>query len=164
MENVDPSVTTNSRVSVVLWWVATLCTLVVLDDLTFGPAFWFISLALGPGWAMFAVYLTYIPVQTFLVYRATEETPGRIANWWLARLNLQRRSSRIQHNVDSVHQKVTGALSAVPLSVVIGGVLPPIILWRRGWGRAFVRRISWPCAVTYATVFGVIHGIVPSLI
>lgn len=149
--------------SAVGWWVATLLTLVVLDDLTFGPFFWAISRLVGPGAAVAAVYAVYVPAQVYLVRRATEPEPGPIATFFLRRLQLERRSSAIAERERALHGRVIGAGSAIALSLVIGGVLPLLLLWRRGFDRSFVRRLSYVTAVVYATEFALFHGLVPSL-
>jgi len=149
---------------VLWWWAVTLAVLVVLDDLTFGPFFWAISRLAGPGWAMAAVYAIYVPVQLFLVRRGTAEEPGPVAHWFLRRLDLERRFERVGHNEERLHSRVVGAGSAVPLSLVIGGVLPPLLLWRRGFSADFVRRVAIVTAVVYATEFALLHGLLPSLV
>lgn len=148
---------------VLWWWAVTLAVLVVLDDLTFGPFFWAISRLAGPGWAMAAVYAVYVPVQLFLVRRGTAEEPGPVAHWFLRRLDLERRFERVTHNEQRLRSGVVGAGSAVLLSLVIGGVLPPLLLWRRGYPVEFVRRLSVLTAFVYATEFALLHGLLPSL-
>ncbi|MEI2700182.1 MAG: hypothetical protein V9E94_18290 [Microthrixaceae bacterium] len=116
------------------WWIATLATLVVLDDLTFGPFFWAISRLRGAGAAVAAVYIIYVPVQVYLVHRATEpEASGRFATFFLSRLRVERRSEAIAEREEALHGRVLGTGSAVALSLVIGGVLPLLLLWRRGF-------------------------------
>lgn len=152
---------TNWR-STILWWVATVTTLVVLDDLVFGPAFWALARTSGAIVAVVAVFVVYIPAQMFLVYRGTTVQPGRIASWWLRRLDLGRRSLHIQQNVDTVRGAVTGGVMAIVVSPVIGGVLPPLLLWRRGWDQSSARVVAVPCAALYAATFSLIHAVVPA--
>lgn len=146
------------------WWVATLATLVVLDDLTFGPFFWAISRLAGAGAAVAAIYIIYVPVQVYLVYRATEPEPGRFAAFFLSRLQVDRRSDAIARREQTLHNRVLGTGSAVALSLVIGGVLPLLLLWRRGYPRRFLRRLSYLTATIYATEFAVFHGLLPAMI
>lgn len=146
------------------WWAITVVTLVVLDDLTFGPAFWAIARLLSAEAAVAAVLITYIPVQVFIVHRATSPEPGRFAAFFLNRLALERRSERIAAREKALHGKVVGAVSGTALTLVIGGVLPPLILWRTGYPTVFVRRLSWVTASLYAAEFAVLHAIVPASI
>ena len=62
-----------------------------------------------------------------------------------------------------MHSKVAGATSAVVLSLLIAGVLPPLILWRQGYSREFVLRVAVLTSVVYASEFALIHGYLPSL-
>ena len=146
------------------WWCLTLLTLVVLDDLTFGPAFWAISRLAGAVWAVVAIYAIYVPVQLFLVDRGTRSDPGRIASWFLTRLDLQRRHPEIRRNELRLRAKVLGLLSSVGLSLLIGGVLPPLILHRRGFPRRVVLPTALVTSLVYATEFAVLHGLIPALI
>ncbi len=146
------------------WWAATLATLVVLDDLTFGPAFWAISRWRGPLAAVVAVFIVYVPAQVFLVVRATEPDPGRVASFFLKRLELQRRSAHVGEREARLHGRVAGSASALALTLVIGGVLPPLLLWRAGYSTSYVRRLSYATAPLYAAEFAVLHGLLPSLI
>lgn len=146
----------------VFWWVATLAVLVVLDDLTFGPAFWLISRTLGPGIAVLAIFASYVPAQLYLVYQGSKGSPGRVSAWWLKRLDLERRSIHVRRNEAAVRRQVTGSVSALLLSPVIGGVLPPLILQRKGTPQAVVRGIAWPAAIIYAATFALLHGMLPA--
>ncbi len=47
---------------------------------------------------------------------------------------------------------------------MIGGVIPPMILWRRGADPTFVRRLSVVTSTLYAAEFAFLHGWVPGTI
>jgi len=146
------------------WWAATLLTLIVIDDLTFGPIFWLIS-RLGSPWAGFlAALLIYVPAQIVLVRGATSGDPGRVVAYLLARLDLHRRSHNIAQREHRIRARVTGVATALALSVAVGGVLPPLVLWRQGFSTAFVRRLSLLTATVYAVEFSLLHGLLPGLI
>lgn len=147
-----------------MWWAATVATLVVLDDLTFGPFFWAVARWRGALTAVLAVLAVYIPAQIYLVWRATAEHPGRVASFFLNRLDLERRSHQVSRREAQLHGRVVGAASAVLLTPLIGGVLPPIILWRAGYSQHFVRRLSLVTAPLYAAEFALLHGLVPAAI
>lgn len=150
--------------SVVFWWIATVATLVVLDDLTFGPFFWALS-RLTEAWiACVAIFAIYVPAQIYIVRRATEPVPGRFAAFFLRRLDLARRRPEISDREQHVRQRVTGGVSAVVSSLLIAGVLPPLLLWRIGFDVKFVRRISYLTATVYAAEFALLHGLLPAAI
>ncbi len=148
--------------SVVAWWLATVLTLVVLDDLTFGPAFWVVARLAGPLVAVIAIFCVYVPAQLVILKGATSDSPGRATSFFLRRLDLERRKPQLARNEQQLRSKVVGAGSAVLLSLVIGGVLPPLLLWRRGADRRFVLRLGVVTSFVYAAEFALLHGLLPA--
>lgn len=146
------------------WWAVTLVTLVVLDDLTFGPVFWAISRFGSPIAGFLAALAIYVPVQIALVRAGTSDDPSRFARFFLDRLDLDRRSRHVAAREEQMRARVTGIASSLGLSLVIGGVLPPLVLWRSGFSTRFVRRLSWATALVYAVEFSFLHGYLPGLI
>lgn len=53
---------------------------------------------------------------------------------------------------------------ALPIALVIGGVLPPLLLFRGGLSQASVRRLSWMTAAIYAAEFTYLHAYLPSVV
>ncbi|MEZ5267881.1 MAG: hypothetical protein R2789_04680 [Microthrixaceae bacterium] len=160
---IDRTNSTKRRLIALWWWAATIAILVILDDLTFGPAFWLISRVAGPIWAVVAVYAVYVPHNCFS-WPGELSTTLRVASWF-SRLDLERRYQKVRDNERLMHSKaVAGATSAVVLSLLIAGVLPPLILWRQGYGREFVLRVAVLTSVVYASEFALIHGYLPSLV
>lgn len=143
------------------WWLVTLVVLVILDDLTFGPFFWALSRIGGPWVAFIAALCIYIPAQIVLVFRATSDQPGRVASFFLRRFDLERRSPHVAAREQRLRARVTGIITAVPMSLVIGGVLPPLALQRAGYGVTFVRRLSIVTSTLYALEFATLHGLLP---
>ncbi len=152
------------RVSTVAWWLATVLTLVVLDDLTFGPAFWALSRLADPAVAVIAIFAIYVPAQVLIVVQATGDAPSRPARFFLRRMDLERRNEQIAHHEESLRSHVVGAGSAVAVTLLIAGVLPPLLLWRHGWARRRVLALAVVTAVVYAAEFALLHGFLPSLI
>lgn len=144
--------------------MATVLTLVVLDDLTFGPAFWALARLAGPLVAVVAIFCVYVPAQLLILASATSEAPGRVTTFFLQRLDLERRNPQLARNEHQLRSKVVGAGSALLLSLVIGGVLPPLLLWRRGADRRFVLRLGVATSVIYAAEFAFLHGFVPGIL
>lgn len=139
-----------------------MATLVVIDDLTYGPVFWVLSIV-GPtpivvGFA-FGIYWL---VQMFLVREGLKSQPGRAARFFLERLQLERKNAEIGHREQTLHRKVTTAVVALPLSLVIGGVLPPLILARNGVARTTARRLAVVTSGLYAAEFAYLHAYLPS--
>ncbi|MCA9241614.1 MAG: hypothetical protein KDA37_15495 [Planctomycetales bacterium] len=142
----------------VFWWLITLGTLVVLDDLTFGPAFWLLARWRGSAAAAATAFVIYYFAQIYLVRRGTDPEPGSVATFFLQRLSLERRSREVADRERAVHAKVAGVTSSIALSPVMGGVLPPLLLYRRGYERSLVRRLSYATAFVYAVEFSFLHG------
>ncbi len=147
-----------------LWWLATVLTLVLLDDLTFGPFFWAVSRSAGAAAAVVLILAIYVPAQVLLVRAATAPEPPRLAVFFLRRLELERRSNEIATREAELKGRVAGAMSAIAIAPVLGGVLPPILLWRAGWSARFVVRLSYLTATIYALEFAALHGVLPTAI
>jgi hypothetical protein len=147
----------------VAWWAATVAALVVLDDLTVGPVFWICARVVGPHRAGALAFAIYTVAQVWIVLRATSPAPGRVAAFFVRRLTLDRRNPRVAANEHRVRRRVVGGTSAVASSLLIGGVLPPLLLWRRSWERPAVLRVAAICAPLYAAEFALLHGILPGL-
>ena len=146
------------------WWCLTILVLTIVDDLTFGPLFWLLSRTAGPLIAGLTAWVAYTVIQIILVRQGTEETPHRVAAFLLNRLSLERRFDQVGEREQSLHASVTDVVTATLASLVIGGVIPPLILYRRGRARESVRRISYLTAPLYAAEFGLLHGVLPGLI
>lgn len=149
-----------SLLTTAVWWVATIGVLVILDDLTFGPGFWILSRATSVAWGVAAVFAIYVPAQVYLVRQGTAEQPGRLASFLLGRFDLNRRSRRVQKNEQVLHSQVIGWATALILTLVIGGVLPPLLLWRQGFDRSYVRAVSVATAIVYAAEFALLHAVI----
>lgn len=160
----DAGATVPRWVRTVGWWAATLLTLIVLDDLTFGPVFWLVSRLESPLAGFTLALVIYVPAQILLVRAGTSDSPGKVATFFLSRLDLERRSTNVAEREQRLRARVTGVISASALSLAIGGVLPPLALWRAGYGRTFVRRLSWLTATIYAVEFSLLHGYLPGTI
>jgi hypothetical protein len=151
-------------VVVVFWWLVTLLTLIVLDDLLFGPIFWLLATREGGTVAVAAILAIYIPVQVLIVVRATSPAPGVMTRLVLGKLELARRIGPVRENEQRIHHRIAGAGSAVLLSLVIGGILPCLLLWRKGYRVEFVRRLSVVTAAVYAVEYAFLHGVIPASI
>lgn len=145
-------------VGIVVSWVVTIVTLVILDDLLFGPIFWTIGALRGPGVAAALAFVIYFVVQIVLVHEGTRRAPRRMAAFFLRRLGLDRPADWTRPREDEIRARILGGGSAVLLSPVVGGVIPPMLLWRRGFDVRFVRRLSIVTSAVYAFEFALLHG------
>ena len=86
MSDVEPlSEERRPWLSSVVWWSLTILVLTVVDDLTFGPLFWFLSRTAGPVIAGLLAWVAYTVIQIILVRQGTEEEPHRVAAFLLNR-------------------------------------------------------------------------------
>ena len=147
----------------VFWWMATIAMLVVVDDLTYGPISWLLVGLFGQI-AVVVVFVIYFFAQLYLVNHGIRDSPGRMAGWFLDRLQLSRRSQQVADRETHIHEHVTGVVFACVFSILIGGILPPLLLWRRGWSRSAVQRVAVVTSAIYASEFATLHGLIPSRI
>lgn len=146
------------------WWSLTIVTLVIVDDLTFGPVFWLLARLGGTAVAVVTAFLIYSIAQVLLVRQGTSEQPHRLASWFLSRLQLERKRPEIASREKRLYAKVAGYGSAVLAAPVVGGVLPPLLLHKAGFGRNDVRRLSVVTSAIYAAEFAFLHGWIPGSI
>lgn len=147
-----------SRLRTLYYWTLLLVTLVVMDDLTFGWIFWGLAqihplvsaaIAFGISWS-----LSY-----WLTLRGLSPTPGRLANWFLNRFQLERSNPELRVREVQLKEKITSISVAVPMALLFGGILTTLWLFRRGVvDRKKARTIAFWLTGLYAVEFAFIHG------
>lgn len=144
--------------SFVFWWGVTLLTLIVLDDLTVGPAFWLLALV-SPILSTIVAFCVSFVFQLWLIYSVTSGQPSRRATRFINRLLPTHKSSRVVACEQSIRRRVVSSLSAIVVTLLIGGVLPVVFLYREGRMRASaLRRLALVTTALYALEFALIHG------
>jgi len=118
---------------------------------------------IGPMAAVVA-FVVYFAAQLYLINHGIRDEPGRIASWLLKRLMLARTGEEVARREAVLHERVTGVMLAVLLAPIIGGVLPPLLLHKRGWSRGAVVRVGVLTSVIYAAEFSLLHGYIPTQI
>jgi hypothetical protein len=146
------------------WWALTLLVLVILDDLTFGPFFWALSRLAGVWVAVAAIFAIYVPAQIALVHKGTSDAPGPLARFFLRRLDVERRNPQVASREHRLRGRIVGAGSALLLTLLLAGVLPCLLLWRRGYPRRFVLRLAVPASLLYAAEYALLHAVIPGSI
>lgn len=145
------------------WWALTIAMLVVIDDLTYGPFFWVFS-RFAPVGAIALAFTIYWIVQVYLVWAATGDNPGRVASFFLKRLELDRRNEEIAKREASLLKRIGGPLVAIPMALVVGGVVPCLALWRLGFDVWTVRKLAVLTSAIYAAEFAYLHAYLPNVI
>lgn len=142
----------------ILWWAATVITLVLVDDMITGPVFWLLSLVSRPGATIVAFVASFV-FQVWLSWAGMNVKSGGRAEAWTNRLMGARKMTHIEENQESLRRHVVSMASAIVVSPLIGGVLPVLLLHRRGLISVDrLRRLAFVTAAIYATEFALIHG------
>jgi len=140
------------------WWAVTIITLVIVDDLVFGPVFWAIALLNRFAAVALAFFASWL-YGTWLVFRGTREESGRVAQFLLNRLWLERSNPEIAQRTQRVHSSVTSVVAATLATPFIGGVIPALILHKRdAMPLSQIRRLAVFLTALYALEFALIHG------
>lgn len=139
------------------WWFVTIITLVLLDDLIFGPIFWALSLA-SQVFATILAFTIPIATQQWLIRQGVREQPNKYAKTVLAKLSLARKNKHVQKNEERVKAKAAKYTGAVLVSPLIGGVIPVLVLYKGGIPKRSVLRFSWIPTIIYATEYALLHG------
>lgn len=113
------------------YWIALLITLTVVDDWTFGWFFWALSqydLVLS---AVLA-FTIYWALGYWITLRGLTPNPGKVAGWFLNRLQLGHTKNHEIHSMEErLQAKITSIGLAVPMSLLFGGVFTTLWLRRR---------------------------------
>ncbi len=140
------------------WWFVTILVLVLVDDLVFGPIFWSLAVLSRP-LAVVAAFVASWAFGVWLVFRGTRREPGRVAQFFLNRLWLERRNPDVGRRERKVRDSVTSAVAATFSTPFIGGVIPSLVLYKRDlMPVAQIRRLAVFLAALYAVEFAAIHG------
>ncbi len=148
-----------SRLRTLYYWALLLLTLVVLDDLTFGWIFWGLSLV-HPFVSVAVALAIYWTAGYWLALKGLAENPGKVASWFLSRLQLERKNQGVRIREQQLKEKVTSVGVAIVMAPLFGGVLTTLWLRRRSVvNDTQARRLAfWLCGL-YALEFAVIHGL-----
>lgn len=147
-----------SRLRTFTYWAMLLIAMVVLDDLTFGWIFWAIA-QISPLLSAGVAVVFYWAMGYWITLRGLAPNPGRVATRLLKRLQLERKNPELRIREDELKLKMTSIITAVPLSLLFGGVVSTLWLWRNGVvNTPKARSVAfWLCGL-YALEFGFIHG------
>lgn len=145
-------------VRTLFYWLAFFLVLVFWDDLVFGSIFWSMS--------QFSVITSVVVAFVFswrlgywLALRGLAPEPGTVAGWMLKKFMLERKHPEFRKRQQLLIGKITSVAMAVPLSLIVGGVVTT--LWLRS--REIVDDVQakkvalWLCAI-YAVLFAIVHA------
>jgi hypothetical protein len=140
------------------WWFALLVTLVILDDLVFGPIAWLIA-QVNPWLAAVVGFSAMWGLSYWLVLVGVRPQQGRVARLLLSRLQLERRNPRIREREATLKAHLTSVAVAVPMSLLFGGVVTSLWLYKREVvDERQVRRLAFWLTALYACEFVILHA------
>ena len=140
------------------YWSVLLTVLLVLDDLVFGWIFWVLAqLSLSVAIAV-AVVISWA-FGYWLTLRGLSPYPGRVAQFLLRRLQLERKNEELQHRQRQLREKLASSGAAVPMTLLFGGVVTTLWLRRQGAvDEARARKLAFWLSGVYALEFAFIHA------
>ncbi len=147
------------RLRTLYYWILLFVTLVVLDDLTFGWIFWALA-QIHPLLSAFVALVIYWVIGYWLVVRGLAPEPGKVAGWFLSRLQLERGNTELRQRENQLKEKITSVGVAIPMALLFGGVVVTLWLRRRGIvsDSGAYRLGFWVCGL-YALEFALVHGL-----
>ena len=147
-----------SRLRTLYYWTLLLITLIIVDDLTFGWIFWALA-QVHPFVSASAALIIYWSVGYWITIRGLKPEPGKFASAMLSRLQLDRGNPELRIREEVLKQRIRTVGTAIPMSLLFGGVVVTLWLRRRGVIDDQRARVVafWLCGL-YALEFAVIHG------
>lgn len=140
------------------WWIVTVLTLFILDDLVFGPFFWVISVWNRP----LATLLAFVSSWCFgmwLITASFRPNRSRVAKFFLERLLLARKNAEVAQREESIKRQAASVAGAFLVTPLIGAVIPTLLLAKYAvLPKDRLIRLAVPMTALYATEFALIHG------
>ena len=141
------------------YWFALFIVLVLADDATFGWVFWLLSQA-DPLLSAAVAVVIYWAVGYLITLQGLRDQPRPIAAWFLRRLQLERKNPELARRQLKLKERITSVAVAVPMALLLGGVVTTLYLRRQGVvddNRA--RRVALWLTGLYALEFAAIHAL-----
>lgn len=158
MENTHVETRPQSRLRTLYYWMLLLVILVMVDDLVFGWFFWGLS-QIHPLLSFVIAIMASWSLGVWLTMRGLAPEPGRLAGWFLYRLQLERGNPELRAREDELKEKITSVGVAVPMSLLFGGVVTTLWLRRRGVvSDESAKRLAFVLCGLYAFEFATIHA------
>jgi hypothetical protein len=140
------------------WWIVTILTLFILDDLVFGPFFWAVSVWSQP----LATGLAFAASWSFgmwLIIASLRANPSRPSQFMLNRLMLARQNGEIARREASIRHQAASVAGAFLVTPLIGAVIPTLLLAKHNvLSSERLVRLAVPMTALYASEFALIHG------
>jgi type IV secretory pathway VirB3-like protein len=140
------------------WWSLTLLTLIILDDLLYGPIFWVLSVYSQP-LATLCAFAASLSLQLWLLAEMAKKDRSRFASILINRLMLERKNREVQERETTIKESIGSLISAVFGTFVLGGVITTtLLLKKRTYSERDEKFISVLLCVLFSVEFCLIHG------
>ncbi|MCB9820117.1 hypothetical protein H6796_02340 [Candidatus Nomurabacteria bacterium] len=140
------------------WWATLIITLVIIDDILFGPVFWSLTLV-SQSIATLAAFVVSLALQLWLISQAVRQSPHPFARWFLSRLMIERSNKELKRRENSIKKSVTSIGAAFFATLLVGGVIASLQLNK--YLQVSVRA-KWAVfamlSAAYSVEFALIHG------
>jgi hypothetical protein len=141
------------------YWVALFVVLVLADDATFGWIFWLLSQA-NPLVSAAVAVAVYWTIGYWITLQGLREHPRPVAAWLLKRLQLERKNPELAERQLRLRQKVTSIAVAIPMALLLGGVVTTLYLRRQEVvDDRRARHVAVWLTGLYALEFALIHAL-----
>lgn len=142
----------------VFWWIVTIVTLFVLDDLVFGPFFWAMALV-NPVFSTVAAFVSSTVFQIWLIYTCLKPEPSKPAKFFFKRFMLERKNAEVARREASIKRTASSALGALLVTPLLGALIPVMVMRKHQlMSEIALRRYAFVLLLVYAAVFAAVHG------
>ncbi len=140
------------------WWGVTILTLVILDDLVFGPIFWTIAVWNQRLATLMAFVVSWV-AGMWLIVASLRPTPSKSAQFMLNRLMLVRKNRKIAVREASIRRRAWTVAGAFFVTPMIGAVIPVLLIAKHNvLPENKLLRLAVVLTAIYAIEFALIHG------
>lgn len=146
------------RLRTLYYWILLLLLLLIADDMVFGWIFWVLAQINLPATVAIAMVGSW-SFGYWLTLKGLNPNPGRVAKFMLSRLQLERGSAELKKREEQLREKLVSVGGAVPLTLLFGGVVTTLWLYKRASiDQRQARKFAFWLAGVYAIEFAFIHA------
>jgi hypothetical protein len=148
-----------STLRTLYYWMLFFVALTIADDATFGWIFWLLA-QINPLVSAAIAFTIYWTVGYWITLRGLAPESGRLAGWFLKRLQLDYKNPDLHARQEQMKSKITSVAIAAPMSLLFGGVVTTLWLHsRQVVNDEQAKKVAlWLCAI-YAVFFATVHAL-----
>lgn len=158
MRTTDKSPSIILRLRTFYYWTLLLAVLLVADDMVFGWVFWVLAQVNYPATIAVAFVCSWI-FGYWLTIRGLKPNPGRLAEFMLSRLQLERRHPELRKREQQLRDRFVSVGTAATMTFLFGGVVATLWLYRGGSiHQERAHKLAFWLTGVYAVEFALIHA------